>query len=117
VTNIISTPWTCQRCGAAYISAPPDTGICRDCTVTQLRDIFYGPPTPAHLALTSEQAVLLQRMLGDATAYRAADASWCPRCQGTPAEDCHEHARTQTLILEYRQLAADLGCEVPGDDH
>jgi len=112
VTDIISTRWTCQRCGAAYISTPPDTGICRDCNLTQLRDIFYGPPTPA---LTAEQRALLQRMLADAIAYRAADASWCPRCQGTPAEDCPEHARTRNLILEYRQLAADLGCEVTGD--
>lgn len=120
MTNIISTPWTCQRCGAAYISAPPDTGICGDCTVTQLRGIFFGP-VPSLPALTAEQADCVRRMLADATAYRAADASWCPRCQGTPSEDCPEHARHQNLILEYRQLAQELGAvtgsEVTGDDH
>ena len=37
--NLISTTWSCQRCGAAFISTPPDNGLCDDC----LRD------APMHL--------------------------------------------------------------------
>ena len=29
--DLISTSWTCLRCGAAYISTPPDTGLCDQC--------------------------------------------------------------------------------------
>ena len=31
--NLISTSWSCQRCGATYISAPPDHGLCDQCIV------------------------------------------------------------------------------------
>src|SRR5262249_16385364 len=30
--NLISTSWSCQRCGAAYISTPPEHGLCGQCT-------------------------------------------------------------------------------------
>ena len=26
--DLISTSWTCQRCGAALISTPPEDGLC-----------------------------------------------------------------------------------------
>jgi hypothetical protein len=29
--DLISTSWTCQRCGGAFISTPPDSGLCPDC--------------------------------------------------------------------------------------
>jgi DNA-directed RNA polymerase subunit RPC12/RpoP len=29
--NLISTPWSCQRCGAAFISTPPEHGLCGQC--------------------------------------------------------------------------------------
>ena len=29
--TIISTSWSCQRCGIAYIGAVPDHGICDQC--------------------------------------------------------------------------------------
>ena len=29
--NLISTSWSCQRCGAAYISTPPGHGLCDQC--------------------------------------------------------------------------------------
>ena len=39
---VISTSWSCARCGAAYISTPPENGLCDDCTVRALREIFFG---------------------------------------------------------------------------
>ena len=29
--NLISTSWSCQRCGAAFISTPPEHGLCDQC--------------------------------------------------------------------------------------
>ena len=29
--NLISTSWSCTRCGAAFISTPPDHGLCAQC--------------------------------------------------------------------------------------
>ena len=29
--NLISTSWSCARCGAAFISTPPDHGLCDQC--------------------------------------------------------------------------------------
>ncbi len=31
VMNLISTSWSCLRCGAAFISTPPDHGLCDQC--------------------------------------------------------------------------------------
>jgi hypothetical protein len=30
--NLISTSWTCQKCGSGYSGTPPDSGICEACT-------------------------------------------------------------------------------------
>jgi len=113
VTDLISTAWTCQQCGAAFISTPPDSGLCRDCTVIRLRDIFRGPP---RVVLSAAQSACLRAMLADAIAYRCADAAWCPRCQGSPLEDCPEHSAAWTLTEAYRQLARDLGEDIADDD-
>jgi len=29
--NLISTSWSCQRCGAGFISIPPEHGLCDQC--------------------------------------------------------------------------------------
>jgi hypothetical protein len=29
--NLISTSWSCQRCGAGFISTPPEHGLCGQC--------------------------------------------------------------------------------------
>jgi hypothetical protein len=31
VMNLISTSWSCRRCGAAFISTPPEHGLCDQC--------------------------------------------------------------------------------------
>ena len=41
--DLTSTSWTCLRCGAAYISTPPDTGLCDQC-VSDLEAIFRFAP-------------------------------------------------------------------------
>jgi hypothetical protein len=110
---VISTSWSCARCGAAYIGSPPDSGICNDCTVIRLRDIFYGP---SRVVLSAAQSGCLRDMLADAIAYRCSDASWCPRCQGSPREGCAEHSASRALIEAYRQLARELGEETSDDE-
>ena len=183
--NLISTSWSCQRCGAAYISTPPEHGLCGPClddleavaqvslsesvscpscggpvcpdcgdamatvlvpvpvpapeSVTEQvnrliagyrahRQEITGPRpdhTPGHpdrapgsalVVLTATQSECLRDMLADAIAYQSAPADGCPRCQGTPAEQCPGHSPAWSVIQAYRQLAADLG-EVTGDDH
>jgi hypothetical protein len=71
----------------------------------------------ALVVLTASQSDCLRDMLADAIAYQSAPADGCPRCQGTPAELCGEHSPAWSVIQAYRQLAADLGEEVTGDDH
>jgi hypothetical protein len=29
--NLISTSWSCARCGAAFIGTPPEHGLCDEC--------------------------------------------------------------------------------------
>ena len=46
--NLISTSWSCARCGAAFISAPPETGLCDQClsdleALTRLARIAHQP--------------------------------------------------------------------------
>ena len=184
--NLISTSWSCQRCGAAYISTPPEHGLCGPClddleavaqvslsesvscpscggpvcpdcgdamatvlvpvpvpapeSVTeQVNRLIAGyrahrqditgphpdhalpqhpdqPPASAQAVLTASQSDCLRDMLADAIAHQSAPADGCPRCQGTPAEQCPEHSPAWSQVQAYRQLAADLG-EVTGDDH
>jgi len=101
--DLISTRWCCARCGAAYIGTPPETGICNDCTVVSLREIFYGA---ARLTLTQDQADCLAGMLADATAYRNTQVAGCPACMATA--DCPEHEADRARIEAYCQLVTNL---------
>jgi len=58
--NLISTSWSCQRCGAAFISTPPDHGLCCQC-ISDLE-------TLARLAVPAPQP--------------------CPACGGPVCADC-----------------------------
>jgi len=101
---VISTSWSCARCGAAYISTPPDSGLCDDCTVRSLRDIFYGA---GRTFLSATQSDCLHDMLTDAIAYRRAQTAACPECRAT-GQECPAHYGEQTRIDAYRQLAEAL---------
>jgi hypothetical protein len=46
--NLISPSWSCQRCGAAFISTPPEHGLCDQCladleAITRLAPIVHQP--------------------------------------------------------------------------
>ena len=44
--NLISTSWSCQRCGAAFISTPPEHGLCDQClTELELSSGWHRSPT------------------------------------------------------------------------
>lgn len=103
--DVISTSWSCARCGAAYISTPPDSGLCDDCTVVSLRQIFYGT---AGLTLTTDQADCLAGMLADAIAHCNARAAGCRICQGIPHQLCQFHCGDWLRIQNYLQLARHL---------
>jgi hypothetical protein len=45
--NLISTSWSCVRCGAAYISTPPDHGLCGQC-LADLQALARLTPVAAH---------------------------------------------------------------------
>ena len=104
--DLISTSWSCNRCGAAYIGTPPDSGICNDCTVVALRQIFYGAARPT---LTQDQADCLAGMLADAIAHCKSRAAGCKICQGNPTQLCSVHCRDWLRIQSYLQLASYLG--------
>jgi NMD protein affecting ribosome stability and mRNA decay len=44
--NLISTSWSCARCGAAYISTPPEHGLCDQC-LADLQDLARLAPIAA----------------------------------------------------------------------
>ena len=104
--NMISTAWSCTCCGAAFISSPPDSGLCDDCAVVALREIIYGA---ARMVFTAAQSDRLCEMLADAMAFRSALTVGCPCCDGSPAEECGEHLPEWYRVQAYRQLARDLG--------
>ena len=103
--DLISTRWSCGRCGAAYISTPPDTGICDDCIVVSLRQIFYGAATAA---LTTAQVGCLRGMLTDAIAYRTTKANGCAACSQAAEDRCLEHEADRDRVEAYRQLVSIL---------
>ena len=41
--NLISTSWSCQRCGGAFISTPPEHGLCGQC-ITDLENPRQAGP-------------------------------------------------------------------------
>ena len=59
--DLISTSWNCLRCGAAYISTPPEHGLCGQC----IADLE---------ALAALQALAAPRP--------------CPACGGPVCADC-----------------------------
>jgi hypothetical protein len=101
---VISTSWSCARCGAAYISTPPEDGLCDDCTVRLLREIFFGT---RQIALSAVQTDYLRDMLADAVAYRRARTGACSACRAA-SQECTEHDGEETRIEAYQQLATIL---------
>jgi len=67
--NLISTSWSCARCGAAFISTPPEHGLCDQC----MADLE---------ALAAIQVF--------------ADPQPCPTCGGAVCADC---GRALLLLL------------------
>ena len=100
--NLIRTSWSCQRCGAAYISTPPEHGLCDQC-ITDLTTHARGS---------------------------LPDGTTCPSCGGPVCPDCGDALVTvlvpvpipapgsvteqvTRLIVGYRQHRQ----EVTGDDN
>jgi hypothetical protein len=44
--KLISTSWSCDRCGAAFIGIPPEHGLCEDC-LNVLEAQMSAPTCPA----------------------------------------------------------------------
>jgi hypothetical protein len=84
--NLISTPWSCQRCGAAFISTPPEHGLCDLCLIELELSVRLAP-----------------------IAHRP-----CPTCGGSACADCGKALIILTPI-EAAELQPPLG-EVSGDD-
>src|SRR5215469_12396331 len=101
--DLISTSWSCERCGAAFISSPPDTGLCDDCIVASFREIF-GPGT---VVLNTTLTGSVRDMLADAIAYRDARMAGCLVC-AQAVEGCSEHEADRARVESYRQLASML---------
>jgi DNA-directed RNA polymerase subunit RPC12/RpoP len=85
--NLISTSWSCQRCGAAFISTPPEHGLCGQCladleAITRLAPITSRP---------------------------------CPVCGGPVCADCGKALVTLLPVPVPPGLAGPAG-EVSGDD-
>ena len=83
--NLISTSWSCQRCGAAYISTPPDHGLCDQC-IADLEAL-------ARLALI--------------------DSHPCPACGGPGCADCGK--ALILLVPETARAVPSYSREVTGD--
>ena len=45
--NVISTSWSCQRCGAGFISTPPEHGLCDDCLGLASNQHLAAPSCPS----------------------------------------------------------------------
>ena len=41
--NLISTPWSCQRCGAAFTGTPPEHGLCDLCLIELELSVRLAP--------------------------------------------------------------------------
>jgi hypothetical protein len=96
--NIITTSWSCQRCGATCISAPPEHGLCDQC-LDDLQALAHDLP--------------------ETVACPACGGPVCPDCgtamitvlvpATTPASATEQAAQ---LIAGYRQHRREVG----GDD-
>ncbi len=84
--NLISTSWSCQRCGGAFISTPPGDGLCPDCRPAQV----CGCPKP------------------EAPLYVCPEAqATCQECGGPVCTRCHKR------LLLLIPVPAILGAAVP----
>jgi hypothetical protein len=84
--NLISTSWSCARCGAAFISTPPEHGLCDQC----LADL-------------------------DALAWLAPIANQpCPMCGAPVCADCGK--ALVVILPTVAGSPAGLAGEVSGDD-
>ena len=45
--NLISTSWSCARCGAAFIGTPPEHGLCDQCLADLERSPGWHRSPPA----------------------------------------------------------------------
>jgi DNA-directed RNA polymerase subunit RPC12/RpoP len=86
--NLTSTSWSCARCGAAFIGAPPEHGLCEQC----LADL----DALARLATVAEQP--------------------CPMCGGPVCADCGKALLTLLPASRVPPGLAKPAREVSGDD-
>jgi hypothetical protein len=45
--DLISSSWSCRRCGAAFIGTQPEHGLCDDC-ITGLETLAHATQPDAH---------------------------------------------------------------------
>ena len=81
-----STSWSCQRCGAAFISTPPEHGLCDQCLT--------------ELELSVQLAPIAHQ--------------FCPTCGGPVCADCGK--ALVVLLLTATSGLAVPAREVSGDD-
>ena len=86
--KLASTSWSCQRCGAAFIGAPPEHGLCDQC----LADL----EALARLAPIANQP--------------------CPLCGGPVCADCGK-ALITLIPVPPPGLRKAAGKEVTGHEH
>ena len=86
--NLTSTSWSCVRCGAAFISTPPEHGLCDQC-VADLDAL-------ARLAPIAHQP--------------------CPLCGGPVCADCGKALVTLVPVPPVSPGLAKRPKEVSGDD-
>jgi predicted amidophosphoribosyltransferase len=86
--DLISTSWNCLRCGGAYISTPPETGLCDQC----IRDL----EAIARLAPIANEP--------------------CPTCGGPVCADCGQ-ALVTLVPIPPPALRKPVGGEVTGHEH
>jgi hypothetical protein len=64
--------------------------------------------------LSAEHRETLGRVLADAIDYRDLRAGmYCADCEACPGGACDDHAADMILAGAYRELAGELGIEVP----
>jgi hypothetical protein len=84
MTNIVSTLWTCQGCGGAFISTPPDSGLCDEC----LRDSLCTCARPQTLTACPDAL------------------NTCAECGGPVCPDCGQRLLLLVPVAEYINLAS-----------
>ena len=65
--DLISTAWSCARCGAGFISTPPSHGLCGQCSIDPQTDT----PTTAANATPCDQPTRIAELVEEfLTSYR-----------------------------------------------